>query len=89
MAEEKVENISSLQKLNRGLLFLHTKREIEDEKYLAMDRIMFGGQVVRDRKTYAAELLRVLRDLKLTTGLIKDISDVPQLIKVSYVNLKI
>lgn len=64
---------SSLVKLNKGLLLLNLKKEIDEAAYSVIDRVTFGHQVVKDRHTYSSELIRVMDELQLTADLIAQI----------------
>jgi hypothetical protein len=70
---EIIDDRSSLEKLNSGLLMAYFKREIEDSAYSVIGRITFGHLVEQKRHSYVGELTRVLDELEITANLLKDI----------------
>jgi predicted nucleotidyltransferase len=75
-ADKKPENPeSALVKLNKGLLLLNLKKEVDEAAYSVIDRVTFGHQVVKDRHTYSSELIRVMDELQLTADLIAEIEE--------------
>lgn len=64
-----------LVKLNKGLLLLNLKKEVDEAAYSVIDRVTFGHQVVKDRHTYSSELIRVMDELQLTADLVAEIEE--------------
>jgi predicted nucleotidyltransferase len=69
---------SPLTRLNKGLLLLNLKKEIDEAAYSVIDRVTFGHQVVKNRHTYSSELIRVLDELQLIAYLISEIDEAKQ-----------
>jgi len=61
--------------LNRGLLLLNIKQEMEESAYTAMDRITKNRKVVSRRQEYGSDIERVIQEAKLTTQLMKNIDE--------------
>lgn len=64
---------SKLSQLNRGLLVLNIKKEMEESAYTAMDRITKNRKVVQRRQEYCSEIERVIYEAKLTTHLLSEV----------------
>jgi len=73
--EVESESKSKLDQLDSGLLILGIKRSIKDAAYYVIDQQTFGHKALDTKHTYSSEVVRVLDDLKLTVGLVKEIDE--------------
>lgn len=71
--ENAVIDRSFLDLMNSGLLLSSMRKEIEDSAYSAIDQVTHSHRVLKSRHGYSSELIRVLDELKLTSGLLEAI----------------
>lgn len=65
---------SDLEKLNNGLLILGVKREMAEPEYQVLGRQTFTHHAIQSQHTYSSEVVRVLGELKLTAGLLSEVT---------------
>lgn len=62
-----------LEKLKTGLLLQGLKRKVDEAAYDVIGQVTFGHQVELDRHSYAEEIVRILREMRITTSLLEQV----------------
>lgn len=73
---EKSVSEQSVLLLNKGLLVLNVKKELQEKGYSAIGRITKARQVVSRRQEYCSDLIRVIDEAKLTLHLLAQVQDI-------------
>lgn len=64
---------TELEKLNAGLLIMGIKREMEEPEIQALEHQSYTHDAIQSQQTYAGEVIRIIKELKLTNKLLNEV----------------